>query len=271
MIEDAPEVFDEGEARSRFPPRKEESMNIILLQELNRFNTLIKTIRGNLENIKDALEGNIVFSFELEESLNTITVNKVPKVWMNESYPSLKPLPGYLENLRERVSFFSKWVEEGKPARYWISGFYFPQGFLTGILQNYARKTGIAIDKLVYDFEVIPDSKEITEGPEDGAYINGYFLEGARFCQESLFLEESLPKVLFSEGPTLFLRPVLVEDLENDGDFYECPLYRTGDRRGVLMTTGHSTNFVMVLRLPSSLDHQHWVKRGVAALTQLND
>ena len=36
-----------------------------------------------------------------------------------------------------------------------MSGFFFPQAFVTGILQNFARKKTIAIDKLNYKFGIL--------------------------------------------------------------------------------------------------------------------
>lgn len=78
------------------------------------------------------------------------------------------------------------------------------------------------------------------------------------------------PQVLYSPAPLMLLQPCEVSK-QRQFPAYECPLYRTPERRGVLATTGHSTNFVMELMVPSDQPQDHWIRRGVAFLLSLAD
>lgn len=114
------------------------------------------------------------------------------------------------------------------------------------------------------------DAADLTTAPDEGVYVYGLFLEGCGWDAQRKALCESEQRVLFSKAPCMWLKPYESREMPKVAH-YACPLYRTAERRGTLATTGHSTNFVMFVKLPSDLPANHWVMRGVALLSQLSD
>ena len=197
--------------------------------------------------------------------------NVVPSLWAEVAYPSLKPLSAWMTDLLARLAFIRGWIETGLPTVYWISGFFFPQAFLTGTLQNFARSEEVPIDTISFDFEVLDvDPETITTPPASGCYVRGLFLEGARWDPAQHSLAESRPKELYTDFPVVWLKPVANRDPNSGTGRYLCPVYKTLDRAGELSTTGLSTNFVISIEIPSHVPEEHWIQRGAALFCALD-
>ena len=140
----------------------------------------------------------------------------------------------------------------------------------------------MAIDTVDFDFVILQKSgDDIVTRPDDGVYIYGLFLEGARWDADEGCLAESHPKELFVSFPAIHLDPKQNRAEPTKG-VYSCPCYKTTTRAGTLSTTGHSTNFVLMVEVPSKEPcsgnfHKyvetysaHWIKRAVALFTTLS-
>jgi dynein heavy chain len=228
-------------------------------------------MKGTLPTFRKALKGLVAMSEDLDAMGTSLFGNQVPPNFAKVSYLNEMPLSGWIKDLNKRIETFLHWKEVKKPFVFWISGFFFPQAFLTAQLQNTARSQKVAIDRLSYNQEI--DSKAETDGsnydshPERGCRVWGLFIEGCRWGCEEEALMPSFPKVLFGTLPPIIMTPVT--EREEPPDRYKCPLYKVLSRKGTLSTTGHSTNFVMYVELPTKKSSDVWTIAGVALFLAL--
>ncbi|KAH8073158.1 dynein light chain binding protein [Aureococcus anophagefferens] len=271
-----------------YPTAYDECLNTTIVQEVTRFTRLGKVMVETLKTFQLALKGLVVLSSELEAMGNFIYDGKVPELWSSKAYPSLKPLPLWYEDLLKRLTFLQGWIDKGIPDVLWISVFFFPQGFMTANVQNFARRTSVPVDTVEFGHILLAEAAdELVAKPRDGCYVNGLFLEGARWDKRKKTLTDPRPKELFAPMPVIHLLPQVDRETPTKG-IYRCPVYKILTRTGTLSTTGHSTNFVFWLEVPSNkvtifrnslvsetnaqvklCDQSYWIKAGCACFCAL--
>lgn len=199
LLERLPSILEKSEGQKELFIANSEgiipSLSTVLLQELEKFNRLLTKMKRSLIDIDLAIKGFIVMSDELDKMYLSLTNNQVPGNWTKVSYLSLKPLSSWYDDMLLRVLFMEDWLKNGNPMSYSLPYMFFPQGFLTGVLQTHARNYTIAIDKLSFTFEImeIDGPDEVTEKPEDGVYIYGLFIEGGRWDRDEAYIVDQLP------------------------------------------------------------------------------
>eukprot|EP00995_Heteronema_vittatum_P007883 NODE_3042_length_712_cov_11.019608_g2149_i0.p1 GENE.NODE_3042_length_712_cov_11.019608_g2149_i0~~NODE_3042_length_712_cov_11.019608_g2149_i0.p1 ORF type:complete len:222 (+),score=87.03 NODE_3042_length_712_cov_11.019608_g2149_i0:55-666(+) len=196
--------------------------------------------------------------------------NQVPELWAEVSYPSLKPLGSWFKDLIARVNFIRKWLRKGEPPVFWMAGFFYPHGFMTGALQAFARQFGTSVDVLGFSFQVLGQAaEEVEQGPEAGLYISGLFLDSCRWNAEAHCIEDSLMRQTYATIPVVHFLPEV--NHVTPPNHYVCPLYKTTVRRGNLSSLGQSTNFILAVELPSEQPSDYWVQKGAALVCSLPD
>lgn len=228
-----------------------------------RYNKLLTTIRTSLATIVKVTNGTASTTAELEDVMTSLSNLKVPRTW-GTTYPSLKPLGNWMQDLTLRVEFFTSWVDDCLPTCWWLPAMTYPTGFLTAVLQVSARMNGVSIDSLSYETPVTVsgDKSSVNGYPKDGVYVSGIFIEGATWNYTGGFLEESRPMELISNMPIIHFKPVEGKRRAAKG-FYTCPVYMYPIRSG----TRERPSYVVTVDLRGGkFSADFWTKRGVAML-----
>ncbi|KAI3375810.1 hypothetical protein L3Q82_004092 [Scortum barcoo] len=178
-------------------------LNVVLLQEIQRYNSLLDTIISSLVELEKGIKGLVVMSPSLEETFNCMYDAA-------RAYPSLKPLAAWTRDLCQRVNQFARWAETSQPPNlFWLSGFTFPNGFLTAVLQSSARQHNISVDTLSWEFIVSTvDDSNLLYPPKDGVFVRGLYLEGAGWDKRNSCLVEAEPMQMVCPIPTIHFKPV---------------------------------------------------------------
>lgn len=156
-------------------PQDQNPLKIVLIQEISRYNRLLKLVRKNLQDLEKGINGLVLISEELEKVMLSLFENKVPEKW-KFAYYSLKPLSLWMFDLNKRIDQLRNWVAKGQPNVFWISGFSFPTGFTTALQQQASRKSNVPIDQFVWEFGFEKLDQAVMGPAKEGAYISGLFL-----------------------------------------------------------------------------------------------
>ncbi len=218
-------------------------------------------IRESLENVLLGLEGETQLD---ERLLDEIGMNLVPQLWTRFSYPSERKLAGWIKSLATRVEYFRRWDnKDERPKVFLLEYFFFPQTFLSAVLQRHARKNKISIDKLCFSFKFM-GYNEPDNVVESGMYIGGFETQGMRYDAAKGYIEDLLPKTTSHPGPYILVMPS--EKQAKAASPVVLPLYRTASR-----TRGRrfgESNLVLMIDCPSKRKADFWLTNGSAFICE---
>jgi len=170
---------------------------------------------------------------------------------------------GYVCDMHEQLDRWTAGTME-LPLSIWLPGMFNAKAFVTSVQQVYARKYKLPLDVMKFKTEctqkMTPD--KLTETLEEGTYIHGLTMEGARWDVKEGLVKDSIPKVLREMLPCMIVVPVR-SDVYDISGYYMCPVYMNMQRANVYSA------MVSVFTLKTSeADPIKWTLASVALLMQ---
>ncbi|KAJ3039942.1 Dynein heavy chain 10, axonemal [Rhizophlyctis rosea] len=233
---------------------------VVLLQELERWNMLVDRMASSLRDLRRALKGEIGMSAKLDELANSLFNGALPNLWRSLAPQTEKGLGSWMLHFERRFQQYSTWIKSGEPPVMWLSGLHVPEAYITALVQTTCRKNGWPLDRSTLYTTVTEhtDPKEITERPQSGCFVQGLYLEGAGWdVKEGRLVRLETGGRLLTELPILRIIPIESYRLKLVNTF-RTPVYTTQQRRNA-----SGVGWVFDADLNTTDHISHWVLQGV--------
>jgi len=230
---------------------------VVLFQELDRWNRLCICMAKSLILLQKALVGDIGMNDELEEIGNALLNGFLPRFWSRLAPATEKNLASWMTHFTKRHDQYVSWIKNGEPSVMWLSGLHVPESYLTALIQMTCRKKNWPLDKSTMH-TIVTKKTTSEESLDDGCYVSGLYLEGASWDIEKCCLIRQEPKILTVELPLMKIIPMEGNTPRSQNTF-RTPVYTTSSRRNA---AGHG--LVFEADLTSSMHESFWILQGVA-------
>ena len=201
----------------------------VFIQECDAINILLLEMRRSLNELNMGFAGELTMTDKMEDLMMALFLNRVPSSWTKLAWASERDLGSWLKYMSLRLEQLMEWTTNPLDIQkvVWISGLGNPTSFLTAIKQVTAQKDKLELDKLVIQTDVSKkmSTDDIEEPARDGAYVNGFFMEGARWDVGAQIIDKSQPKEMFVQMPIINCRAVPADKAESSGIFM-CPIQK---------------------------------------------
>lgn len=232
---------------------------VVLLQELERWNSLVMRMASSLQDLRRALTGEIGMSDELDNLGDSLFNGFLPATWRKLCPNTQKPLGSWMVHFSGRYNQYDAWLAAGEPVVMWLSGLHIPESYLTALVQTTCRLKQWPLDKSTLYTQVTQFTNAgDVERLETGCYVSGLYLEGAAWDMQESCLVRQDPKVLVTELPILQVIPIEASKLKMQNTF-KTPVYVTQERRNAM-----GVGLVFEADLQMFEHPSHCVLQGVA-------
>jgi len=270
ILEQAPAMFDVFKIQTQMIDQNEEPeatpSQVVLFQELDRFNLLLNTMTRTLKLLLKALVGEVGMSSELDEVGKALYNANIPGSWLRKAPATKMNLANFMSHFQRRAHQYEEWIKRGEPKVMWLSGLHIPETYLAALVQQCCRAKGWPLDRssLFTKTTKYRSVEQVDAKPEFGALVQGLYLEGAGWDLDRSCLVKQRPKVLVEELPLMQIIPAEAAKIKLTNQL-TTPVYTTSDRRNAM-----GVGLVFECNLQSFEHESHWVLQGVAVVLNMD-